>query len=280
MDGEAWYDPAVGFVAALDLMKGTGKDTFEPGTAMTRAMVVTVLYRLEGEPSVKGLKCDFTDLTQDWYKDAVVWAANVGVTNGMSKTEFAPNVTINREQMATMLSRYLNGELGKVPTGDAKAALEKDLAKLYSDCASISDWALEPVLEMNELGLMQGDKAADGKLPTFRPQDGMKRSECAQVLMNMFELVPNGWLPADEDPADEGGDDTKPADGDDTKPADGDDTKPADGGDTTPADGGDTTPAEGGDTTPAEGGDTTPAEGGDTTPAEGGDTTPAEGGEG
>ena len=101
-----WYAPAVTAVNALGLMNGMDKDTFAPDSKMTRAMVATVLYRCAGEPSVEGLKCDFTDLKADWYRDAVIWASNVGVTNGKTTTTFCPDDPITREQMATMVAVF------------------------------------------------------------------------------------------------------------------------------------------------------------------------------
>ena len=191
---DAWYDPAVDFVAAVDLMKGVGDNLFQPGGTMTRAMVATVLYRLGGAPDVKDLKCDFTDLTQDWYKDAVVWAANKGITNGTSSTTFSPNVPITREQMATMLCRFLVGPTGPVPAGDELAELKAALAEIFADGAAVSPYAAESVLVMYDMGIMQGDAAQGGNLPTFRPQGQMKRSECAQVLLNFYDTIPGWWF--------------------------------------------------------------------------------------
>ncbi len=191
---DAWYDAAVDFVAAVDLMKGTGDNLFEPGATMTRAMVATVLYRLADSPDVKDLKCDFTDLTQDWYKNAVIWAANAGVTNGTTATTFSPNAPITREQMATMLCRFLLGESGSVPEGAELTELKAALASIFADGASISPYALQPVFMMNAMGVMNGDAAEGGNLPTFRPQDQMKRSECAKVLLNVYEIIPGWWF--------------------------------------------------------------------------------------
>ncbi len=173
-----WYTPAVTAVNALGLMNGMEKDTFAPDGKMTRAMVATVLYRCAGEPSVEGLKCDFTDLKADWYRDAVIWASNVGVTNGKTTTTFCPDDPITREQMATMVARYL---FGADAVKDGSPELRTELAKVYSDAAKISDYALTSVAVCYDLGIMKGDAVG-----TFRAQDTMKRSECAQVLANLY----------------------------------------------------------------------------------------------
>ena len=190
----AWYDPAVDFVAAVDLMNGTGENLFQPDSTMTRAMVVTVLYRLAGSPDVKDLKCDFKDLTQDWYKNAVIWAANQRITNGTSATTFEPNTIITREQMAAMLARFLLGEVGAPPEGAELTALKEELALLYADGASVSAFAALPVLRMSEMEIMQGGGAEGDNLPAFRPQGQMMRSECAQVLLNVYRALPGWWF--------------------------------------------------------------------------------------
>ena len=190
----AWYDPAVDFVAAVDLMNGTGDNLFQPESTMTRAMVVTVLYRLAGSPDVKDLKCDFKDLTQDWYKNAVIWAANHRITNGTSATTFEPNTIITREQMAAMLARFLLGEVGAPPEGAELTALKEELALLYADGASVSAFAALPVLRMSEMEIMQGGGAEGDNLPAFRPQGQMMRSECAQVLLNVYRALPGWWF--------------------------------------------------------------------------------------
>jgi len=190
----AWSDPAVDFVAAVDLMNGTGENLFQPDSTMTRAMVVTVLYRLAGSPDVKDLKCDFKDLTQDWYKNAVIWAANQRITNGTSATTFEPNTIITREQMAAMLARFLLGEVGAPPEGAELTALKEELALLYADGASVSAFAALPVLRMSEMEIMQGGGAEGDNLPAFRPQGQMMRSECAQVLLNVYRALPGWWF--------------------------------------------------------------------------------------
>ena len=86
-------------------MYGIGGDRFAPQTATTRAQIVQILYSLSGSPSVSGA-APFTDLTQDWYKNAVLWAYQTGVVSGMSATTFAPNVPVTRAQIAVLLMGY------------------------------------------------------------------------------------------------------------------------------------------------------------------------------
>ena len=103
----AWYYEDVAYVTRNDLMVGTGTMTFSPDGEMSRAMLVTVLYRMNGSPSVAGMTMPFQDVPGNaWYTDAVTWAYNCGVVSGMSPTTFAPMVSITREQMMTMFYGY------------------------------------------------------------------------------------------------------------------------------------------------------------------------------
>ena len=196
---DAWYKDAVDFAAAADLMNGVGNNKFDPSAKMTRGMVVTVLYRMAGEPSVEGIECPFKDLKQDWYKDAVTWAAYNSITTGVTDDTFCPEDPVTREQMATFLSRFLFVEGEE----DLSAEIRSTLAKTYySDADAISTYAVTHVGACTVNGIMKGDKAAEGKLATFRPKDTMTRAECAQVLKNVYDFVLDSVLPeADSAPA-------------------------------------------------------------------------------
>ena len=176
----AWYAPAVDYVAATGLMNGMGNDQFAPQEKMTRGMVVTVLYRMAGEPDVEGVKTPFTDVPADkWYTNAVAWAYDEGIVNGMTLTTFAPEDPVTREQMAAILMRcfYVNTAVKDEMLPELRAAL----AKMFTDSSSITDWATLAVSSCAEAGLMKGDTEG-----TFRPKDSMNRAECAQILYNMF----------------------------------------------------------------------------------------------
>lgn len=101
----AWQNQTVRYVVEKGLMNGTGNGKFNPYGEFNRAQMVTVLYRLEGEPKVSG-KSDFTDLTQDWYKDAVNWASSKGLVNGVGKGKFAPAQPIKTRDFVVLLHRY------------------------------------------------------------------------------------------------------------------------------------------------------------------------------
>lgn len=170
-----WFAGAVEAVYQGGVMNGMTETTFEPATAVSRAMVAAILYRLADSPAVSDdMSCPFTDVQKgDWYYDAIVWAYNEDILKGVSETLAAPNAAATREQVAVLFYRYeVNSEVE--PTG---AELEAILS-VYPDADQIAPWAKTGVAFCTYFGLMQGDN--DG----FRPQDNMKRYELAQVIVN------------------------------------------------------------------------------------------------
>ena len=204
-----WYAEAVDFAEASGLMNGVGDHRFDPQGSVTRAMVATVLYRVAGEPDVTGKTCPFSDVpVGSWFFNAVIWAADAGVTTGMGNGTFAPGSPITREQMATMIIRYaltaeedgssLMAELAqRDPDGaialqmltngiDPKLAEEFPAVanfKGFPDAASISPYARWNVLFCRLTGIMKGDEAG-----TFRPQATLSRAECAQTFLNLYTI--------------------------------------------------------------------------------------------
>ncbi|MBQ7871125.1 MAG: S-layer homology domain-containing protein, partial [Oscillospiraceae bacterium] len=133
LDTKQWYHEGVCFVLRKGIMKGKDTAIFAPGDTLTRAELVTTLYRLAGEPSVEGMENPFEDVAADtWYTDAVVWAVNNGVVNGTSATTFTPNSKITREQIAAILYRYSGAE-----------EVGEDHLKDFTDAGSISAYAVE-----------------------------------------------------------------------------------------------------------------------------------------
>ena len=120
------------------IMAGTGSDTFSPDSSITRAQFATMFYRLAGSPET-GESSKFTDLTQDWYKRAVAWAASNGILNGTGESTFSPDDVITREQIADIFYRYAQSK-GLDTSIDDSYALDS-----YNDFADISDYAKIPV---------------------------------------------------------------------------------------------------------------------------------------
>ena len=105
VDQTKWYHEAVDYAIVNKLFNGTSDTTFAPNGTMTRGMLVTVLHRMAGEPAASA-PASFTDLRQGWYRDAVAWAAENKIVEGIDATQFAPDAKVTREQAMTMLMRY------------------------------------------------------------------------------------------------------------------------------------------------------------------------------
>ena len=142
---DAWYAPAVKYAVSKGLMQGTGEDTFDPEGPVTRATVITVLYRIAGSPAVTG-DCPFTDLTDNWYKAAVQWAYETGVTNGTSDTTFSPDKDITLEQLVTLFYRF-----EKLTGGDVSKSAD---LSTYPNADSIHSWAKDAVAWAAGMGVV------------------------------------------------------------------------------------------------------------------------------
>ena len=171
-----WFYDAVRYAYETGLMDGVGDSLFAPNSETTRAQLVTILYRLEGEPEVSGTS-GFTDVEAGtWYTDAVAWAAANGIVNGVSETEFAPGKDITREQLATILFRYAEAKGYDV---SARADLSA-----YPDADQIQSYAAESVAWAVAEGLIQGFEDN-----TLRPAGNATRAQIATILMRFCEGV-------------------------------------------------------------------------------------------
>lgn len=167
-----WFAEAVDFVVAQGLFAGISETEFGPNVEMSRAMLVTVLYRLSGETS--NGDSGFTDVPADaWYSAAVAWAKEAGVVSGISETAFAPNQPITREQMATILYNYANAQVGE----DAKTALAA-----FTDAGNISSYATVPMSWAVEQGLLSGVGNQ-----TLEPQGVATRAQVATILRQFLK---------------------------------------------------------------------------------------------
>ena len=167
----AWYFGDIVYAYNNGLFSGTGDHTFEPETTMTRGMLVSVLWRLEGKPEAAA--SPFTDSGYSWYTKAVDWAAANGIVAGTSATTFEPNATVTREQMAAILFRYANFK--KLDTS-ARADLTA-----FPDAGSVSAYATDAMSWANASGIIVG---SNGKLV---PQDGASRAQVAAILHRFIE---------------------------------------------------------------------------------------------
>lgn len=167
---DAWYYEAVAYVYECDLMRGTDTHAFTPGGFTTRAQIVTILHRLEGEPLVVETG-SFNDVEADrWYTSAVEWAAGQGIVDGYGDGRFGPGDDITREQLAAILYRYARYKnLDLSAYGDISS---------FQDASSVSGWALQAMSWANGSGLVTGKEGN-----RLDPGGNATRAEAATILM-------------------------------------------------------------------------------------------------
>lgn len=175
----AWYYGAVKYAFLNKLMNGMSADKFEPEAKMTRAMLVTVLYRAEGSPEASEFSNPFKDVDDSWYTDAICWAADKGIVNGTAADRFSPADNVTREQMVTILFRYA---AFKNAASASRAELDG-----FSDAGTVSAYADEAmrwaVAEKLILGSVENGKNC------VRPAANATRAEVATVLMRFLEML-------------------------------------------------------------------------------------------
>lgn len=171
-----WFYNDVKYVYEKGMMAGTAADVFAPNATTTRAMIVTILYRLEGSPAVTGTSA-FVDVPAgQWYTDAVNWAAANQIVKGTSATTFAPNASITREQMAAILYRYAQYK-GYDVTKKA------DLSG-YSDNSQVSAYAKDALAWANAAKLINGVTNT-----TLAPQGNATRAQVSAILHRFCDGV-------------------------------------------------------------------------------------------
>ena len=170
-----WFYNDVKYVWQHDIMNGVSDTKFAPETSMTRAMFVTVLYRLEGSPDVTGMATPpFTDIGAknfDWAYNAIVWAYNTGVTKGTSATTFAPGVAISRQEIVTMFYRYAGS-----PAVSG--------SPIFGDSSVISSWARDAVQWAKSFGVVNGYPNGN-----FGPVDATTRGQMAAMIHRYMQLT-------------------------------------------------------------------------------------------
>ena len=175
-----WAHAGIDYCVANGLMSGVGGNLFAPKMTTTRAQIVQILYNLEGEPKVSGTT-PFTDLTQNWYKDAVLWAYQTGVVSGTSATTFAPDLPVTREQIAVILMEYMTRVLKLERTWTPA-----DLS-VFPDAGSVSGWAKDALADAVALGLISG--ASNGGVTYLSPKGSATREQVATILMEFCKNV-------------------------------------------------------------------------------------------
>ncbi|MGM9640275.1 MAG: S-layer homology domain-containing protein [Faecousia sp.] len=175
LDKSAWYHAYVDFVLDAGYMTGCGNNVFGPNRNLTRAQVVTVLYRMAGSPQVEGT-CPFTDVAAGtWYTDAVIWAYQNGIAKGISETAFAPNQAVIREQMVAFLYRYAKS------TGMDVTA-EGDLLD-FTDADAVSPYAVDAFIWAVSNGIVNGMGNN-----TLAPKATATRAQFAKIIMVLCQI--------------------------------------------------------------------------------------------
>lgn len=167
---EDWFYKSVCFCHENNLIKGTTETTFSPNQPTSRAMIVSILWRLEGSPDTGTLR--FTDVPADqYYADAIAWAASEGIVSGYDMTHFAPDTPISREQLASILYRYTTYHGWDTTT---TTTLDS-----FADANEISAYAVDALSWAVSHDIING---MEGNLLT--PHDTAIRAQAAAILMN------------------------------------------------------------------------------------------------
>ena len=176
-DSASWQYEPIKFIYEKGIMKGISADTFNPNGALTRGMFATVLYRMSENPPVT-YENRFSDVAQGiWYSDAIIWAADKGIVNGIGSGRFAPETNITREQLAVMLHRY-----ARTNGYDSSQSIELDR---FVDHGSVSGWAMEEVRWAVGAGIING--AVQGGNLYLNPKGEASRAECAAMLQRFIQ---------------------------------------------------------------------------------------------
>lgn len=172
----AWYRKSVEFVYEKGLMNGTDDTAFNPEGTMTRGMLVTVLYRMDGSPSVTDeQRAAFTDISGAYYTDAVAWAKANNIVNGITDRKFCPNDNVTREQAVAIFHRYCV-EYCKVD-GSQSAQLDNN----FTDTGRLSNYAVAPMQWAVAVELITG-QSQNGKM-YLNPKGNLTRCQSATILM-------------------------------------------------------------------------------------------------
>ena len=177
LDLDAWYHKYTDYVLCKGMMKGMGGDIFAPNAETTRAMLTTILYRMAGSPAVSG-EMPFADVAADqWYSDAILWAAENDIVLGYGDGNFGPMDTITREQIAALFFRF--AELKGMNVNKSV-----ELSPAYDDASDVGAWAVDYVEWAVATGLMQGRSTH-----MLAPAAGTTRAEVATLLERWCEEI-------------------------------------------------------------------------------------------
>lgn len=170
VSADFWAHDAIDYVVVNNMFKGTTNTTFSPNTVMTRGMLVTVLYRLDGSPDVSGIENLFSDLANNAYHDAILWGSENRIANGYVDGTFRANKTLTREQLAVFLHRFANFK-------GYDTNVYSDIGG-FSDAGDVGEFARESMCWAVGEGIINGTTST-----TLSPKLGANRAQVATMLM-------------------------------------------------------------------------------------------------
>ena len=170
VSADFWAHDAIDYVVVNNMFKGTTNTTFSPNTVMTRGMLVTVLYRLDGSPDVSGIENLFSDLANNAYHDAILWGSENRIANGYVDGTFRANETLTREQLAVFLHRFANFK-------GYDTNVYSDIGG-FSDARDVGEFARESMCWAVGEGIINGTTST-----TLSPKLGANRAQVATMLM-------------------------------------------------------------------------------------------------
>ena len=170
VSADFWAHDAIDYVVSNSMFKGTTNTTFSPNTVMTRGMLVTVLYRLDGSPDVSGIENPFSDLANNAYHDAILWGSENRIANGYVDGTFRANETLTREQLAVFLHRFANFK-------GYDTNVYSDIGG-FSDARDVGEFARESMCWAVGEGIINGTTST-----TLSPKLGANRAQVATMLM-------------------------------------------------------------------------------------------------
>ena len=176
-----WAHAGLDYCVERGILSGVGDGRIDPSGLTTRAQFVQMLYSIHGKPAVSGV-LPFTDLPEGWYRDAILWAYQTGVTSGTSDTTFGPYDPVTRAQVATFLMKYAKTVCNIKPTWTPA-----DLSK-YPDVNNVPGWALGAMQDAVALRLISGNEAFDGTV-YLDPNGNAPREQVATILMQFCKNV-------------------------------------------------------------------------------------------
>lgn len=179
VDSSHWAYDAIEYVGSYGLMQGMGGSNFNPAGKTTRAQLVAILYRLEGQPAISGTNT-FSDVTAPWAKAPVEWAASRGIVNGKGGGRFDPNGSISRQEFAAILARYARYK-GLEASGSAEAL------DGFLDAGTVASWALSDLCWAKEAGLITGKSTSDGRV--LNPNGDADRAQTAVILQRFSGVL-------------------------------------------------------------------------------------------